>query len=126
MNNIVALGSQEILNFADDPWIDHWINIVYPSDKAFQTMDNHICRRLRWVCWCDLLPSRGRDWVVGHNVNVVAQPSELRSETIDMRLDPTNARRIAISQQAYSQFWHPNSISVHKLFPSSKAWTRNH
>jgi len=121
VNNIVAIGCQETLKFADAPWIDHWISIVYTSDEAFQTMDDHVCRRLRWVCWCDLLPSRGRDWTVRHNVNVVAQPSEMRSETVDVRLDPTDARRIAIGQQAYSQFWPPNSTSVHKLFPSSKA-----
>ena len=52
---------------------------------------------------------------MGHNVNVVAQPSELRSEAIDVSLDPANTRRIAISQQAYSQFWHLNSISASYL-----------
>jgi len=110
VNNIVAIGCQEMLNFADAPWINHWISIVYTSDEAFQTMDNHVCRRLRWVCWCNLLPSRGRDQMVGHNVNVVAQPSELQSETVDVGLDSTDARRIAIGQQAYSQFGHHNSI----------------
>jgi len=115
VNDIIVLSSQEILNFADDPQIKHWITIMYVGDKAFKTMDNYVCRRFRWVCLCALLHSRRWDWLVGHNVNVVTQPSELRSEAIDVSLNPANTRRIAISQQAYSQFWHLNSISASYL-----------
>lgn len=115
VNDIVVLGSQEVLNFADDPQIEHWISAVYMGDEAFQAMDNHICRRFRWVYLRGLLRSHWYDRLVRHNVNVVAQPTELQSETIDMRLNPTNTRRIAIGQQAYSQFWNLNFMSTSRL-----------
>ena len=99
MNDIVVFGFQQVLNFADDPWIDNWISTMYTGDKAFQPMDNHICWGFRWAQSCDLLHGDWCDRAMGHNVNVVAQPPELRSETIDMMLDAANTGRITIGQQ---------------------------
>jgi len=43
---------------------------------------------------------------MGYDINAVAQLPKLGSKTIDMVLDPTNARRVTISQEAYSQVCH--------------------
>jgi len=43
---------------------------------------------------------------MGYDVNAVAQSPKLGSKTIDMVLDPADARRITISQEAYSQVCH--------------------
>ena len=99
MNDIVLIGSEEVLNSANDPWIENWISTLYLDDNALQAMDSHVRRGFRWVYWCDSLAGRRRDQVMRYHVNVVAQPSKLRGETIDMRFDPANTGWVAISQQ---------------------------